>query len=193
MVVSLSHVATVSTHKRQISQFVQLTYIALVVGSLLIGAKLISSVDGAALVASADLIDTGVEPLDLVGAVGGTGAADDSGVVVCGDPDGVVGGALDGVLGSDDGAEVENVDTVHLTEQLESSQTGLLLEVSGHGAGGGGGSDQGLGAGDLGELLGGLDGLVLQESRGRGESSNLLGSSNSACGKQRSSQGEHLG
>lgn len=40
------------------------------VGSLLIGAKLISSVDGAALVASADLIDTGVEPLDLVGAVG---------------------------------------------------------------------------------------------------------------------------
>lgn len=44
-------------------------------------------------------------------------------------------GALDGVLGSDDGAEVENVDTVHLTEQLESSQTGLLLEVSGHGAG----------------------------------------------------------
>ena len=163
------------------------------VGSLLIGTELVSSVDGAALVASANLLDASVEPLDLVGAVGGSGAADDSRAVVCGDPDGVIGSTLDGVLGSDDGAEIENVDTVHLSEQLESSQTGLLLQVGGDSAGGGGGSDQGLGAGDLGELLGGLDGLVLHESRGGGESGNLLGSSDSACGKQRSSQGEHLG
>lgn len=159
---------------------------------LLVSAKLVSLVNSAALVASADLVHTGVEPLDLVGAVGSSGAADDSRGVVCGDPDGVIGGTLDGVLGSDDGAEIENVDSVHLTEQLESSQTGLLLQVGGDGAGGGRGSDQGLGAGDLGQLLGGLDGLVLHEGGGGGESGNLLGSSDSACGKQRSSQSEHL-
>lgn len=162
------------------------------VGSLLISTELVSTVDGAALVTSADLVDASVEPLDLVGSMGSAGAADDSRGVVCGDPDGVVGSALDGVLGPDDGAEIENVDAVHLSEQLESGQTGLLLQVGGHGAGGGGGSDQRLGAGHLGQLLGGLDGLVLQEGGGRRESGNL-GSSDSACGKQRSSQSEHLG
>lgn len=160
-------------------------------GSLLVGAKLVGLVDSAALVASANLLETGMEPVNLVGAGGGAGAADDSRSVVCGDPDRVVRGTSDRVLGSDDGAEIENVDTVHLSEQLETGKTGLLLKVGGHGAGGGGGTDQGLGASNLRQLLSGLDGLVLLQHGGGAEPANL-GSGDSASGDQRSSQSEHL-
>lgn len=90
--------------------------------------------------------DTYGEPGDDVGVDGEAGAAGELLLAGGADDDGVLHRAQAAGV---EGAHVEDVDALHLTQDLETLETGGLLEVRGDGAGLGAGTEQVLLALDL--------------------------------------------
>ncbi len=127
--------------------------------------KVVDAVDAAALPAAGNLLGGGLEPLNRVGASGGTGATNVSVVLVTVDKDGVGNGTSAAGI---EGSGVENVNTLSETEKLESGKTSLLLDVSGDSTLGGSSTDKGLGAINLGEGSGSLGGNLLVSKEGSG-------------------------
>jgi hypothetical protein len=82
---------------------------------------------------------TYAEPVDNVRVGGRAGAAGVLLVAGGADEDGVLEGALARRV---ERPHVEDVDALHLSEDLETLDTGGLLQIGGDGAGGGTGSDE---------------------------------------------------
>lgn len=128
-----------------------------VVGSVLVALE-VEGVDGTALHAATELVLLEHEPENIVGVGGGAGAANHALNVIGEDFDWV---GLSSNSARVERAVVEDLDTLELTEELETLKTGGLLDVGGD--------------------LAGLSSLTI-ELGGRGTRGHALGGGESADG-----------
>lgn len=141
-----------------------LDLLGVVVVAVVLGTDVLHLVDAAALGASLNGALLGqTEPDDDVGVGGRAGAASELLLAGGADQDGVLQGSLAAGV---EGAHVEDVDALHLSEDFETLETGGLFEIGGDGAGLATGSDEVLLDLDLRQSLVGADLLLGRAGKG---------------------------
>lgn len=160
--------AKTKNKKKQESQLLTSVIVTVSV-TIILWANIIHLVDPTTLRAALDrAIARGGQPDDIVGVGGEAGAAEVLLVTKGLDDNGVVEGSLSaGVQGS----HVEDVDALHLSENLETLQTGGLFQVGGDGAFFGAGGEEVFKAGEFcgavrgGDVSGGLRRAIIGGGR----------------------------